>query len=185
MRTDARTAATVGRALLGASAVFGVLLLLALGVGPKTGAYRTLTVLTGSMDPAIASGSVVIVTPQSPSDIRVGQVLTYEAPIADRRIVTHRVTEVRDPGMHPVIVTKGDANSHPDPWAARIEDPQVWRVRATVPVLGHLIHALRSPFTRALSVWILPFVLAGLWIRDLWSPFAPEGFTDDEALGHT
>lgn len=184
MRTDAGTAARIGRGLAGASAVCGVLLLLALGVGPQTGLYRTLTVLTGSMEPSIGSGAVVIVTPQSPSDIRVGQVLTYEAPIADRRVVTHRVIEVREPGMHPVIVTKGDANSHADPWQARIQDPQVWRVRATVPMLGRLIQAMRSPLTRAVSVWILPFVLAGLWLRDQWRPFAHGGFADDEVLGH-
>lgn len=175
-----RIAREITRAVASVAAICAVALLLLLGVGPHTGRYRTLTVLTGSMDPAIPPGSVVIVTPMSPRDIQVGQVLTYQAPIDDRRIVTHRVVAVRDRGMHPVVITKGDANADVDPWMARIEDPQVWRVQARIPMLGRAIAAARGPLVRTITVWLLPFVLAALWARDLWAREEPQG---DEALG--
>lgn len=180
MSNALRRARSIGRALAAATAVLALLMLFALGIGPRTGLYRTLTVLTGSMSPSISPGSVVIVTPQSPSDIRVGQILTYQAPLADRRIVTHRVVEVREPGAHPVVITKGDANATQDPWMARIEDPKVWRVRTVVPGLGRAIVAARSPVARTLTVWLLPFALALLWIRDLWARPTPDG---DGVLG--
>lgn len=177
MSTAFRAAATVGRVIAWASVACALLLLVALGIGPRTGSYRTLTVLTGSMEPAIAPGSVVIVTPQSAQDIRVGQILTYQVPVGAQQIVTHRVVSVRESGSRPIITTKGDANSNNDPWSARIEDPEVWRVRSVVPGLGRAIVAARSPFIRVLTVWLLPFLLAGIWIKDLWRK--PKGSGDE------
>lgn len=45
----------------------------AVAVGPRTGRYATLTVLSGSMRPAIPEGAIVVVTPQRPDEIRTGR----------------------------------------------------------------------------------------------------------------
>ena len=169
MKAAARIASSVA-GWLAMSVAFA--LLLALGVGPRFGAYRTVTVLTGSMNPSIPAGSVVVVTPQSPRDIRIGQVITYQIPAEDHRIVSHRVVKVTDPGDHPVIQTKGDANNGPDPWLARISDRTVWRVRFTIPMLGRAIIGLRSPLAHRLTVLVLPAILALIWLRDIWRPKA-------------
>lgn len=173
MRTYLRDPRNIARAIVGAAGIYAVLLLVAVGLGPHTGAYRTLTVLTGSMSPTIPAGSVVFVTPTSPTTLRVGDVITYQAPLEDQRVVTHRITEIRNPGAHPVVVTKGDANAEIDPWVARIEGPTAWRVRTALPLAGHVISLGRAPAVRVVTVWLLPFVIALLWIRDIWS--SPKG----------
>lgn len=171
---DRRGATALRR--FGASAT-GLLLLvallafLALGIGPHTGLYRTVTMLTGSMRPTYPVGTVLVDVPEPTSHLRVGQVLTYQIPTEDHRVVSHRVLSVqRQPDGTTMVQTKGDANNGPDPWRARITDPTVWTVRGKVPYLGSVLLWLRQPRTLALFRFVFPalmvvWVLAGVWTR--------------------
>jgi signal peptidase I len=141
---------------------------LAVGVGPRTGRYATLTVLSGSMRPTIPAGAIVMVTPQRPDQIRVGQVITYKVPEGDRQVVSHRVVEIVRGGDRPVIRTQGDANQAPDPWLAEVDDDTVWRVRYTVPALGRMISWLRQPLVHRISLFLVPAALALVWMVDIW-----------------
>lgn len=161
---------SAARAALLALVVAAWLVLAALGLGPRTGSYRTLTVLSGSMDPAIPRGSVAILVPQRPESLGVGQVVTYNAPLEGAPVVTHRVLSIDEPGTHPVITTKGDANAAADPWRARVEDPVVWRARWSIPYLGYAIHALRAPLLRMLLVYAAAALGAMLWLWEVWRP---------------
>ena len=144
--------------------------LLAVGVGPRTGRYRTLTVLTGSMQPALPVGAVVLVTPQPTSQVRIGQVITYAVPEGDHHIVSHRVVDVLHEGDRTVMQTKGDANDAPDPWLAEIDGDTAWQVRFAVPGVGRLISWLRQPLPHRVSVLVLPAVLALVWMIRIWRP---------------
>src|SRR5438045_3766674 len=77
-----------------AAVVVAVLTLVGVGLGPRLGYYRSLTVLSGSMRPAFAPGDVVIVTPEPIRDVRAGQVITYAIPVGDHHVETHRVVHV-------------------------------------------------------------------------------------------
>jgi signal peptidase len=144
--------------------------LLGLGIGPHTGWYRTVTVLSGSMRPAMPEGSVAVITPERPDQVRVGQVITYQVPVGDRRIITHRVVAVveGEGGQHPVIQTQGDANDAPDPWLARIDGATAWRTRFAVPGLGRVISWLRSPAMHTGAVRVVPAMLAVVWLAAIW-----------------
>lgn len=142
--------------------------LVALGVGPRTGLYRTLTVLSGSMKPGIPVGSVVIDTPEKPPDIRVGQIVTYQIPVLDHHVVSHRVVKIVSGGPRPVFQTKGDANGAPDPWTAQTDGSGLWRVRAVVPWAGWAILALRKPVVQHVLVWVLPAILGLVWLLNIW-----------------
>ncbi|HEX2173033.1 MAG TPA: signal peptidase I [Dehalococcoidia bacterium] len=161
-----------------------LLTLLALGLGPRTGAYRTLTVLSGSMRPTIPEGSVVVVTPVALGEVRVGDVITYRIPVEDRRVVSHRVVEVVEEGDHPVVRTQGDANAAPDPWLARLDSDPAWRVRAAVPKLGYLIQALRRPPVTTLATGLVPALLAAIWLADIWFPGRRRTVRPVPATGH-
>jgi signal peptidase len=143
-------------------------LLLAVGLGPRTGRYRTLTVLSGSMRPGIQPGDVIVVTPERPSQLRVGQAITYQIPVEDHRVVTHRVIEILERGDAPVFRTQGDANNAPDPWLARLDGDTVWRERFAVPGLGHALHWLRLPIARTATVVVLPLFVALWWVIGIW-----------------
>lgn len=156
----------IGRIFL----VVPVLALLALGLGPRTGAYRTLTVLTGSMSPAIPAGSVIVARPIAPSEVRTGDVVVFNAPIDGEPVVTHRVTSALQRDFALIIRTQGDANDAEDPWNARIgRDQTVWRVTFSVPWLGRGISALGSPGMKKIGLFVVPFLAALLWLREIWS----------------
>ena len=142
----------------------------AVGVGPRTGRYATLTVLSGSMRPTIPEGAVVVVTPLRPSEIRVGQILTYAVPEGDRQVVSHRVVEIVEGGDRPVIRTQGDANNAPDPWLAQVDGDTAWQVRYSVPALGQMINWLRRPMVHRISVFVFPAMLAIVCLVDIWRP---------------
>ena len=152
------------RALL----VVAVAALLGLGLLPRTGWYRPMTVLSGSMRPAFAPGDMVVVTPEPLRDIRVGQVISYRIPIGDHHVQTHRVIAIVHGGAHPSVRTKGDANAAADPWVARLNGTTAWRVRATLPKLGWVVLWLRTPSIEKLTVLLAPILLALLGLVRIW-----------------
>jgi signal peptidase len=154
----------VGGALAFCLAVFAFF-----GLGPHTGLYRTETVLSGSMVPHFSPGDVIVVTPEPLADVRVGQVITYHAPVQGHMIVTHRVVKVLTGGAHPVIWTKGDANAAPDPWTAKLQGATAWQQRWVVPGAGWIIEWMRTQWIRWALVFGVPALLAVIWLRDIWS----------------
>lgn len=158
----------VARLLAAGFVACALLLLLAVGIGPRTGWYQTVTVLTGSMRPTMPEGSVIVTTPMPASEVRVGDVITYRIPVEDRRVVTHRVVQIVRSGAQPLVRTKGDANKGPDTWVAELKGGTVWTARATVPGAGFVFEWLRQPQTRQLLVLGIPFLLVALLLRDIW-----------------
>ncbi len=162
----ARIASHVASALL----VCALLIAAVLVVGPRTGAYRTLTILSGSMEPRFGAGDMVIATPAPTSSVRVGDVITYEAPIKDRPVVTHRVVRVDSSGRQPVVVTRGDANTADDPWRARLTSDTIWRQQAVIPGAGAVIRTLRHEALLKVATYGLPALLVLLVLFDVWKP---------------
>ena len=72
-------------------------------------------VLSGSMTPQFVAGDAVLVKPApKPSELAVGEVVTFHAPGASR-LTTHRIHAVLHRADGVYIQTKGDANLTPDP----------------------------------------------------------------------
>jgi signal peptidase len=163
----ARSAAS---AALLAVLVLAVATMAFIGLGPLTGRYRVLTVLSGSMRPVAPTGSVVVDTPIPLARVRVGDVITYHIPVGDRHVVTHRVIQIRQGGAEPVVVTKGDANSAADPWVATLHGATAWKMRTAIPGVGSFIRWLRSPQVHRVATLVVPLLLAAVWISVIWRP---------------
>lgn len=154
--------------MLGAVLVVALCLVVVIALGPRTGAYRTMTVLSASMRPTYGPGSVVLVRPTAVTELEVGDVITYKIPVDDRRVVTHRIVEIVEAGGRPVVRTQGDANNAADPWLARLEGGVAWRAEASVPWLGYGIGALREPLLSRGLVLLCPLLLCLLLVADVW-----------------
>jgi signal peptidase len=148
-------------------AMASLTLLLVLGLGPRTGQFQVMTVLTGSMATIAPQGSLVIVRPEHRQDLRVGDVLTYSIPVDDHRVVTHRIVELRQAGASTVVRTKGDANQAIDPWVAELKDQRVWTERFAIPHAGTALAALRSPWVHRLGQ-LAPLLLSFLFVGSVW-----------------
>jgi signal peptidase len=159
---------------LGSLALFlGCTVLVVLAVGPTLGLYRTITVLSGSMRPTFLPGDVIVVTPAPAASLQVGDVITYQIPVDEHPVETHRVMRILRHGQEPIVQTKGDANRSADPWKAKLHGGTIWRYRRRLPMLGFPLLALRAPLMHRLLVYVIPALLALYWIGRIWLPMNP------------
>jgi len=145
-----------------------LILFLALGVLPRLGLYRPVTVLSGSMRPTFSPGDMVIVIPEPVSAVRVGQVISYQVPVGIHQVETHRIVKILQGGAHPTVQTQGDANNYHDPWTAKLEGNTAWRMVAVIPHLGYVVNFLRSPTLQRAAIFVAPALLALLLLSEIW-----------------
>ncbi|MFB6070934.1 MAG: signal peptidase I [Halanaeroarchaeum sp.] len=106
-----------------------------IGVPQVVGAEHSFVVTSGSMEPAISAGDVVIVGAVSPSAIQVGDVITFED---DGELTTHQVVAIQEGEAGPRFETKGTANENVDPGTVPA-DAVVGRVSVTIPYAGYVV----------------------------------------------
>ena len=159
MASNRRVATWARRLIDGALVLLVLISLLTMvlaRVVPLTG-RSTFVVAGGSMAPAIAVGSAVIVEPVAPGSIVAGDVVSLRSG-PDRAIFTHRVTRVVDRDGATWVETQGDANPAPDP-SLTPATAVIGRVAATVPLMGYLVALMSTPsgiiFVIALGVLLL------------------------------
>jgi signal peptidase len=113
------------------------------------GADHGFVILSGSMEPAVSPGDVVIVDASAP--VEVGDVITFD----DGKEIptTHRVIGVED-GQY---LTQGDANPNPD-GAPIPPDAVLGRVTFTIPEIGHVILWVNTP-VGYISLVLVPILL--------------------------
>jgi len=144
-----------------------VLLVLAAAVAPfaafavpeLAGAEESYVVLSGSMEPTIDPGDVVLVEERAPATIGPGDVITYRRSGAEKP-TTHRVVEVTEVDGQRAFVTKGDANEDPDPQPVAGEHV-VGTVAVRLPNVGHVVQFANTALGRVVFV-LLPFLFLGL-----------------------
>lgn len=124
-----------------AAVIIGIAVLFLASAFPIPGNYQLYVVQSGSMEPTIRTGAIVLVKPQS--EYKVGDIITFTANRRDEPI-THRVDDVRLQGGEPVFVTKGDANNAPDDKEVAQKDI-IGRVLFDVPFVGFAVAATKTP----------------------------------------
>lgn len=135
--------------------------------GPRVFGHQVLIVRSGSMEPAIMTGSVVVVQPVSPNALKVGDVITFEPADGTGKVVTHRIVEVVEESSAPTFRTKGDANNALDAFPVRYVNTG-WRVIGSVPYAGYLFNTLSRPEARAVLVGVPALLLGASFLRDVW-----------------
>ncbi|WP_235425973.1 signal peptidase I [Clavibacter michiganensis] len=169
-----------------AVAVVAVVALSALGI------TRLVPVLSNSMAPGMPVGSLAITAPTPRTEVTVGDVVVFTAPVGPRVRVIHRVTHVFGPedaalldGWSPdrlAMQTKGDNNPAGDPWIVTLGDDAVWERTSVVPLLGWPFVWLGDPLVRMIAFGIvgagaMGWVLSLIWRR----PEQPAAATGDDA----
>lgn len=99
--------------------------------------WRPYTVLSGSMEPTIATGDVVVAKPVAPLEVRPGDVVTFPDPSRGGKLVTHRVRRLSASEGEAHVVTQGDANDVPERWDVPLDD-HLGRVVFRLPEVGHV-----------------------------------------------
>jgi signal peptidase len=152
------------RRLAGGAALGLVVGLVLALLGPLAVGGRTFAVLSGSMQPTLHVGDLVLEKKVSATDIQVGDVVTFRDPDDAGRLITHRVRRVAIESGTVRVTTKGDANLSVERWTVAT-DGSVGRAVGRVPKVGYLLVWTRSPAGRMLLI-VLPACLLG--ISQLW-----------------
>jgi len=145
-------------------AIAVMLLLIALVVGPKLLGVQMRAVLTGSMEPELPVGSLVVAVPTPFEKVKVGDDVTYVLN-KDLKVVTHRVI-AKDEGNR-MITTKGVANNTSD--APTRYDNVLGVVRLHVPLVGYPLLWLSTTQGKVISVVALAAILLILLLAWLFS----------------
>lgn len=148
--------------------------------GPYAFGHRSFTVMSGSMEPAISTGDVVVDQSIAPHEARIGDVVTFQDPAGRSRLVTHRLRKVRVRGRRAQMVTKGDANNTVERWSVPV-DGRIGRVRYRVPYLGYALAAVRGRGTAFFLILAPALLLVVYELVRLWRPRPDPDRTDARA----
>lgn len=94
-----------------AAALVAVAGLVVLALAPRLVGFEGHVVVSGSMEPRLSPGDVVLTRPVLPQDLQPGQVLLFPDPEGVDRLVLHRLVSFDPAGG---LVTRGDANQSDD-----------------------------------------------------------------------
>jgi signal peptidase len=98
-------------------------------------------VTNSGMEGSLGRGSVVLARDVPPTDLQIGDVISFRAPGSEDRVV-RRIVAIHDG----VATTQADATGVPDPWQLRLTEATYARVAVGVPWIG------------------FPFVVDGGWV---------------------
>lgn len=129
---------------------------------PSVFGYHIFQVSSGSMEPELMTGDVILDKEVDPSEIQVGDIITYKGMKGDleNKIVTHKVKEVKitsDGRRH--FITQGIAKG-------AIEDPEfdesyvIGKYQRKIPLLNHLYTFFLSDYGLIAFVGLIVILFA-------------------------
>lgn len=113
----------------------------------KTNAY---IVLSGSMEPAINIGDIVVITEAKQEEINEGDIISFTK---GTMMVTHRVTEITEENGVIMYKTKGDNNNAED-LGVITYDNVAGKYNFKIPKLGHVVLFIQDNIVAVISVFI-------------------------------
>ncbi len=124
---------------------------------PTVGGFAPLVVLSGSMEPAIRPGDVVVIRKQRVEQYKIGDIAAY---LEGQTVYTHRIVAIEGDNL----ILQGDHNNAPD---APVKPEQlVGKALLTIPKIGLAMVFLREP--AGLAVLAL-LVILSVFGEDLYA----------------
>lgn len=144
-----------------------VLLAIAL-VGVRLVGLQIFTVLSGSMEPAYHTGSLIYVKDIDPAEINAGQVITFM--LNENTVATHRVVEVIPDEEDASVLrfkTKGDANNTVDGSLVHYKNV-IGTPVFTIPYLGYIANYIQKPPGLYIAISVGAIILLLVFLPDLF-----------------
>lgn len=133
-------------------------------VGLKFFGMQVYSVVSGSMEPNIHVGALIVVKDTDFEDLEVGDAVTYI--LSSGTPCTHRIVAIDSENKY--ITTKGDAND--------IEDSSVYyknivgKVVANIPVLGYIVYFVQNPPGSYIAIAVAALIIALMFLPDIFKP---------------
>jgi len=137
--------------------ILAVALVLIATTFPIPGNIDAKVVLSGSMEPAIHTGSVIVIKPSEA--YQAGDIITFGADTGASIPTTHRVVDIRVESGERIYQTKGDANQEADTREVP-EDEIAGKVLFSIPLLGYLVDFAKQPIGFIVLIGVPAAVIA-------------------------
>lgn len=152
-----------------------ILIFVALLISVRLFGIQVYSVISGSMEPEYPVGSLIYVKKAEPSDISVGDVITFVLP--SNTPATHRVVRIDE--QNRCFYTKGDANEAEDGSPVDFRN-LIGTPVFKIPYLGYLIYSVQHPpglyvFISAGAVLLLIVFLPDLFKKSKQKPLKHSG----------
>lgn len=127
--------------------------------------WRVDAVLSGSMEPQLKTGALVITRPIESEAIAVGDIITFRPTAVGENLISHRVIDVEQ--NSPLnFKTKGDANEDPDPFSVPARNV-VGKISFHVPFLGYAAQFLKTPLGFLFALGIPGVIITAMYIMNI------------------
>lgn len=127
--------------------------------------WRVDAVASGSMEPSLNVGSLVVTLPVGPEEIAVGDIITFKA-TAGNVPLTHRVIGItRNSPLS--FETMGDANLSPDPFIVP-ESRVIGKTVLHIPNAGYVTEFLKTPPGFFLGLVVPALIVIATYIKSIW-----------------
>jgi len=129
-----------------------VVLMLLSSLFPIFGGFKFFVVQSGSMEPVIKTGSVVMIKPKT--DYKIGDVISFSLYNKNETPTTHRIRAIKIKNGVKNFVTQGDANNAPDMVEVKKENI-IGKAVLAIPLVGYLI-AVSHELSGYLALILIP-----------------------------
>ena len=137
------------------------------GGEPKMFGYELKTVLSGSMEPGIMTGSIVAIKPvEKVKTFHKGDVITFIS--EDEKLITHRIFKVKGSGKSVQYITKGDNNEGPDTDPVLPQNIKGEYHGFTIPYVGYALQFAESKLGSALLLIVPGFIILAYSLISMW-----------------
>jgi signal peptidase I len=173
--------------VLGTIAFILALLLATLMLLPSLLGYERYVIVSGSMEPAIPTGSVVYDEVVPVEDLEVGDIITFVPPpeYNIEQPVTHRIIEIiaapkgSSAAGETLYRTRGDANEAPDAWTMLLDQDTQARYVRHIEYVGYVYLFLNQRWVQILLIGIPALVIMIFLGIALWR-VAGEGVREEQ-----
>ena len=120
--------------------------------------YSVYRVSSGSMEPELSIGDVILTEEVDGESLKKGDIITYSGTEGNyaNKVITHRIEDIQEVNGQLLFTTKGDANMEADPI---IHEGQILgKMAFKVPIVGALYSFFITPY--GLVVVLLVILLA-------------------------
>lgn len=143
-----------------------VILAIAL-VGVRIIGIKTYAVVSGSMEPAYPTGSLLYVKSADAQDLKVGDAITFM--LDEDTVATHRIIEILPDEEDESVIrfrTQGDANDTADGTPVHCKNI-IGKPLFAIPYLGYFAHFVQNPPGLYLAIGFAVILVIPVFLPDL------------------
>jgi len=139
-------------------------------LAPRFG-WNVDAVVSGSMEPELKVGGVVITRPVEAEEIKAGDIITFYSPLSEK-LTSHRVIAAEE-GSSLHFSTKGDANEDADAFSVPAENV-MGKVCFHIPYLGYVAQFVKTPLGFLLTLCLPGLIIIVMELRNTWRVLTEE-----------